>query len=245
MKIFVIKKSTLIRASVFVFLILAAVVYTQIIALDTPVMSNNSLEAIKTMGNATKSVAITIDTAFNADYTNEILTVLKEKNVLATFFVTGIWAEKYPNELNAIIQSGHEVANHSYEHKKYTEMTDEEILTDINKTNDKLKSLVFQNIMLVRPPYGAYDDRVLQTIYGNGYVPVKWSVDSQDWKEAGADKIVKNVMGSVKNGSIIMFQTNIADTPQALSEILDELVSEGYGTVTLTQGLKDFTEETY
>ncbi len=236
MKIFVVKKNTLIRASVFVLLIAAAIVYTQMMAVAQPTMSNNALEPLRSMGNDNKNIAITVDTVFGDDYTEDILSVLDEKGVKATFFVTGAWAEQFPQKVGKILKAGHEIANHSYAHKKYTDIPAEQIATDAKMASDILKTIVGRDVKIIRAPYGAYDDMVLQTLYDNGFIPVKWSVDSMDWKREGTDQIVNNVVGNVKNGSIIMFQNNIVDTPVALKQALEKLYEEGYCAVTLSEG---------
>ena len=239
MRIFVVKKNTIIRAIVFVVLIAAAIIYTQVIAADsTP-----------TIGAATKSmpvcsvetedpaVAITIDTAFGDDFTDEILKVLEEKQVKATFFVMGLWAQKNPEKLAAIVKAGHEVENHSMNHQRYTEMTADEIKNDAEKARDTLKVATGKSTVFLRQPYGAYNDQSIDALTGDGFVPVNWNVDSKDWKQIGRQAIRDNVINNTKKGSIIIFQNNIADTPLALGDIIDDLKAKNFQMVKLSDFL--------
>ena len=134
MRIFIMKKSTLFKAAVFVLLIVGAVLYTQFVMQDTNDVFNSTKEneqmPVLSVKTDVKEIALTIDTAFGSDKTQELLDILDEYNVKATFFVVGIWAEENPELLQKIIEAGHEVQNHSMEHARYPDLKVEEILTD-------------------------------------------------------------------------------------------------------------------
>jgi polysaccharide deacetylase family sporulation protein PdaB len=232
-----VKKSTIIRAVVFIVLLAAAIIYTQVIAADSePVMNVTENEMpVCSVETEDQVVAITIDTAFGDDYTDEILKVLKEKNVKATFFILGMWAEKNPAKADAIARAGQDIANHSMNHKRYTEMTPEEIIKDVTQAKMVIKTTTGKESMIVRMPYGAFNDESIAALKEEGYIPVKWSLDSMDWKQPGKDAVKDNVINNLKKGSIIIFQNNMADTPQALTEILDEIKARDYKCVTLSE----------
>ena len=237
MRIFVLKKSTIIRAVVFIVLLAAAVIYTQAIASDSaPAIGEAGKEMpVCSVETDDPVVAITIDTAFGDDYTDEILKILDEKKVKATFFVLGLWAEKNPAKLDAIVKAGHEIANHSMSHTRYTDMTPEQIKEDVGKANENIKKATNKENIFVRMPYGAFDDKTIKTLQEEGYIPVKWSLDSKDWKQAGKEALKNNVINNLKKGSIIIFQNNIMDTSQALGEIIDEIKKRDYKTATLSE----------
>lgn len=236
MRIFVVKKSTLIRTAVFIVILAAAIIYSQVFASDSsPAFNENGKQLpICSVATENKEIAITIDTAFGDDYTDDILKVLDEKDVKATFFILGLWAEKNPALAESIVKAGHEVANHSYAHTRYTDMMATEIKDDVTKANDAIKKATGKESSLVRPPYGAFDEKSIIALKEESAVPIKWSVDSKDWKQPGKAAIVSNVLDNVRPGSIIIFQNNTVDTPLALGETIDELKSRGYKIVILS-----------
>jgi peptidoglycan/xylan/chitin deacetylase (PgdA/CDA1 family) len=241
MRIFVVKKNTLIRAAVFALLIIGAIVYTQVALSDAkPVSSTPEMMPVCRVDTKDKAVALTIDTAFgDADYTQEILEVLDGESAKATFFVMGLWANQNAGALEAITKSGNEIANHSMNHTRYPDMTSDEILADANAA----KKLIFDktgfDTPIIRMPYGAFDDKSIATLKNEGYIPVKWSLDSKDWKGYEAAKIADNVLRSVKSGDIIMFQNDIPATPEALSAVILGLREQGFTIVTLSDLLLD------
>ncbi len=237
LRIFIVKKRTLIRVAVFIVLLAAAVIYTQVIAAEAaPVFNedgrNMPICSIDTEKNA---AAITIDTAFGDDYTDELLKILDDKGVKATFFIMGMWADKNPAKADAIAKAGHETANHSMAHVRFTDMSAEEIKDDVKKAAASIKKATGKESDLIRMPYGAFDDNSMLALKEEGYLPVKWSVDSKDWKQPGKKAVTDNVINNAKKGSIIIFQNNILDTTLALEEIIDGLQAKGLKLVTLSE----------
>lgn len=238
MRIFVVKKWTLIRAAIFILIVLGAIAYTQA-AFGSSVPAANMSQAMPVCRVSTgdKVVALTFDTAFgDKDYTLKILDVLKKENVKSTFFVMGIWAEEYPDVVNEIADS-QEVASHSMNHLRYPDLTESAVLDDANEAADTIFELTGYDTKLLRLPFGAFNATVIMTLENAGYVPVKWSLDSLDWKGISAKKIYDNVLSNVKSGDIIMFQNNMQETPDALSEIILGLREDGYKIVPLSEML--------
>ena len=237
MRIFVVKKSTLIRAAVFVLLIVAAIVYTQVALSDSRPVSNQS-ESMPVCRVATdeKMVAVTVDTAFgDVDYTADILGVLKTESARATFFVMGLWAQENDAALDAILTGGHEIASHSMNHTRYPDLSSDEILKDAAAAADLIFSKTGYDTRLLRMPYGAFDTDSILAMESDGYIPLKWSLDSKDWKGYDADKIAEGVLGEVQSGDIIMFQNNMPETPQAMETVILGLRERGYKIVTVSE----------
>jgi peptidoglycan/xylan/chitin deacetylase (PgdA/CDA1 family) len=236
MRIFVVKKSTLIRAAVFLLLVIGAIVYTQVAFSDAkPASTETAVMPVCRVATEDKVVALTFDTAFgDADCTGQILTVLQDEGAPATFFVMGLWAQEYPEEVDAMVQTGCEIASHSMNHTKYTELTEAEILDDASDASELLFDMTGFDTDIIRMPYGTFDTQTIMTLQAQGYVPVKWSLDSKDWKGDDADKIADNVLGQVESGDIIMFQNNAAATPEALSAIILGLREQGFTLVTVS-----------
>ncbi len=236
MHIFVVKKSTLIRAGLFVLLVIGAIVYTQVAFVDArPASTDAAVMPVCRVATEDKAVALTFDTAFgDADYTEQILSALKEQNAPATFFVMGLWANENAEGMNALAQSGVEIASHSMNHKKYTELSEDEMLADASEASELIFNQTGFDTEIVRLPYGAFDTNTIMTLQAQGYIPIKWSLDSQDWKGNDAAKIADNVLSKVESGDIIMFQNNMAATPEALSSIISGLKEQGFTLVTVS-----------
>lgn len=241
MRIFVVKKNTLIRAAVFVLLIVGAIVYTQVALSDAAPVSNQS-ESMPVCRVATdeKAVAVTIDTAFgDIDYTQEILDVLSDESARATFFVMGLWAQENPDALDNILTSGHEIASHSMNHMRYPDLSSSEILSDAGEAADLIFNKTGYDTRLLRMPYGAFDTDSILTLESDGYTPIKWSLDSKDWKGYDAQKIADGVLGEVQSGDIIMFQNNMAETPGAIEAVILGLREKGFKIITVSDLLLD------
>lgn len=241
MHIFVVKKKTIIRAAVFLLLVVGAIVYTQAAITDAaPAVAISDTMPICRVATDSKIVALTIDTAFgDTDYTDAILKTLEQESARATFFVMGLWAAEYPASLDAIAQSGHEIASHSMNHMRYTEMSPDEVLSDAKDAAQLIFDKTGYDTRVIRMPYGAFDSASVTALESDGYIPVKWSLDAKDWKGLDADKIADSVLSQVKNGDIIMFQNNMQATPEALRAVILGLREQGFDIVTVSDLLLD------
>ena len=182
-----------------------------------------------------KVCSISFDAAWGADNTQKILDVLKEYGVTCTFFVVGNWADQYPEQAKAIVDSGNELMNHSNAHDHYNSLTADQIIADVNTCNDKIEALTGVRPTLIRCPFGEYDDHVISTIRSIGMEPIQWDVDSLDWKGISAGEITKRVTSKVQSGSIVLFHNAGEHTPEALPDILDYLLAEGYKIVPISK----------
>ena len=162
-----------------------------------------------------------------ADNTQKILDVLADYGVKATFFVVGNWADQYPEQAKAIVESGNELMNHSNAHDHYNSLTADQIIADVNTCSDKIEALTGVRPTLIRCPFGEYDDHVISAIRSIGMEPIQWDVDSLDWKGISAGEITKRVTGKVTNGSIVLFHNAgefmaWPENPAAFAILLDE-----------------------
>lgn len=241
MRILVVKKGTIIKVAVAVVLVIGAILLTKFTLIDSKPVSNLS-ESMPICRVATddQKVALTFDTAFgDVDYTNQILEVLSDEGVRATFCVMGLWANEHPEALDAILRGGHEIASHSMNHVRYPDMTAAEIVEDANQAANLIFDKTGYDTNVVRLPYGAFDKNTILSLESEGYVPVKWSLDSKDWKGYDSDKIVNGVMGQVEKGDIIMFQNNMENTPEAVRALVLSLREKGYKIVPMGDLLLD------
>ena len=143
--------------------------------------------------------------------------------------------DKYPESVKALHDAGHEVMNHSNTHAHYPQLSAQEITDDLTACNDKIEAVTGVRPTLVRLPYGDYDDKSINAVRAIGMEPIQWDVDSLDWKEISAGEIVQRVTSRVQPGSIVLFHNAALHTPEALPQILQTLLQEGYTFVPISQ----------
>ena len=182
-------------------------------------------------------VSVSFDAAWGADDTDELLKILADNDVKATFFLCGYWVEKYPEEVKKIAEAGHDLGNHSATHPHMSQLTAEQITEELQKCHQNVKELTGIEMDLFRPPFGEYDNEVIETATENEYYTIQWDIDSLDWKEQGAQAEINQVLNHkhLGNGSIILFHNDAKYTPQVLDTILKGLKSKGYEIVPVSQ----------
>ena len=182
-----------------------------------------------------KVCAISFDAAWGDASTQGLVDILNQYDVKATFFVIGDWAEQYPEDVKMLHENGMEIMNHSSAHGHMNQMSSEEIVADVEKCNDQIEALTGERPTLFRCPYGEYDDHVIAAVRSMGIEPIQWDVDSLDWKDLSASEIYSRVTGKVSSGSIVLFHNAALHTPEALEDIIEYLLSEGYEIVPVSQ----------
>ena len=164
-------------------------------------------------------ISITFDASWGGDQTMRILDILDEYDAKATFYLVGIWVDKYPELVKAIHERGHEIGNHSNKHDHMTQLSAEAIRNDLDAISDKVEALTSQRPTLFRAPYGDYNNQVVTVAREEGYEVVQWSIDSLDWKNRGVDDLIKRATNQVQKGDIILFHNDsqyILDTLPAI-----------------------------
>lgn len=186
---------------------------------------------------AEKKIALTFDAAWGNEDTAQILEILKKHDVRVTFFMTGGWVESYPDDVKAILAAGHDLGNHSENHKNMSQLSDAEKKEELMKVHEKVRTLTGYEMFLFRPPYGDYDNAVVNVAKENGYYTIQWDVDSLDWKDYGVDSIIKTVTQHkhLGNGSIILCHNGAKYTAKALDMLIATLKNEGYTFVPVSE----------
>ena len=185
-----------------------------------------------------KKIALTFDDGPHPVKTPKILEILEKNGVKATFFVVGSLAEYHPEIVKKEAELGHEIANHSYTHPRFSKLTEAEIKAEIEKTDKIIKKAAGVTPRLFRPPEGAYSQGIVSIAASLGKETVIWTVDTLDWAKSPVDKIVDNVKNNVTAGSIILFHDCTRDgtfTTEALEILLPYLKSQGYEFVTVSE----------
>ena len=181
-------------------------------------------------------IALTFDAAWGNEDTEQILSILEKHNVKVTFFATGGWVESYPDDVKAILAAGHDIGNHSENHKNMSQLSTDQMKSEIMEVHDKVKNLTGYEMTLFRPPYGDYSNEVIQTATSLGYYSIQWDVDSLDWKDYDAATIIRRVTEHkhLGNGSIILCHNGGKHTAEALDELLTILKKKGFQLVPIS-----------
>lgn len=186
-----------------------------------------------------KNIAITFDDGPDLKYTPQILDILQEKDVKATFFVVGMQVNKYPQVLERIELEGHLIGNHSYYHPSFTKLSSEELAAEIKNTDDKIFEVIGHIPNIVRPPYGAINDEVKQQLHDLDKDVVLWNIDPRDWDGTEVQDMFDNIMSNARDGGNILLHSfgskHVENTVKLLPLIIDELRSEGYSFVTVDE----------
>lgn len=223
------------------FLLLALMLIGSTLGLTKVVHVSNTVNGrelpIYSVETPDKKVALSFDAAWGNEDTQLILDTLAKYNVHATFFMTGGWVESYPDDVKKIQAAGHDLANHSENHKNMSQLSDQECQDELMKVHNKVKELTGVEMNLFRPPYGDYDDHVIINAKDCGYYTIQWSVDSLDWKDYGVDSIIKTVTEhkDLRNGAIILMHNGAKYTAQALPSVIEKLQTAGYEIVPISE----------
>ncbi len=175
-----------------------------------------------------KKIALTFDVAWENSNTEELIDILGEYDARATFFVTGDFCDRHPDDVKAFYEAGHEIENHSDAHPHVEGINVNDLINDTKECSRKIEMLTGESPKLYRAPYGEYDDNLIKTLDGMGMTVIQWDVDSVDWKKPSADKIRKKVLKDTKSGSILLFHNDLENTTEALPDILKSLKAQGY-----------------
>ena len=180
------------------------------------------------VGTDKKQVAISFDAAWGADKTERIMEICDEFGVKATFFLVGMWVEKYPEIAKKIYDNGFEIGTHSNTHPDMTKLSKEDQKLELSTSINLIKNITGQDVEIFRPPFGAYNDTLINTASELGLVTIQWDVDSLDWKGLSAMEINNRVLNGVRNGSIILCHNNSDHILDALPIMLDRLLKRGF-----------------
>ncbi len=197
--------------------------------------------------DGSKYVALTFDDGPSPRCTPQLLDGLKARNVHATFFVVGCQVVKDPDIVERMAAEGHQVGNHSYDHKELDKLSVREAAEDMAKNDALLHRLLGAGDYWVRPPYGLLSEDERQALT----VPViGWSVDTEDWKSKNAEKILDILYRQISDGDIILLHDRYLNSVSAALQAIDHLQQQGYHFVTVSEllslrGIEAAPGETY
>ena len=197
----------------------------------TSVVASKRVLPIYAVERADKVISISFDASWGSDKTLPILDILDEHNVKTTFFLVGNWVDKNPELVKEMHARGHEIGNHSDSHAHMSKLSAQAISDDLHKMSDRVETLIGVRPTLFRPPYGDYNNRVIEVARAQGYEAVQWSIDSLDWKDRGTADIVKQCTYRVDNGDIVLFHNDSNDILNALPTVIKHYQGLGYDIV--------------
>lgn len=173
-------------------------------------------------------IYLTFDCGYENGYTDDILEVLKEKNITATFFITGHYLESATDLVKQMVSNGHIIGNHSNKHKDITKLNENQIKEEILSLQKRYKELVGEEMSnFYRPPAGSFDDRSLNVVNKMGYTTLFWSLAYEDWNGKKIN-VVDEVTAHIHNGAIILMHAVSEENAKELGDVIDELIYMGY-----------------
>jgi peptidoglycan/xylan/chitin deacetylase (PgdA/CDA1 family) len=188
-----------------------------------------------------KQVIFTFDAGSGSQSAQQILDTLKKYNLHATFFMTGKWAEKNKETTKKISEAGNEIFNHTYSHPHLTQVTDEDFINELQRTETIIKDITGKiSKPFFRPPYGERNAHILGVAAGQGYRSVMWTVDALDWEESTgmtADKVKEKVMSKLGSGVIYLMHVGDTITGKVLDDLIQQIQAKEYTIVPLSKGV--------
>ncbi len=233
--IIVTKKTCIIAAAIILSLIFAIVIFSTKDVIVATSQNARLLPIYSTKRLNDKKISFSFDAAWGADDTQILIDTFAKYNIKVTFFVVGEWVDKFPEMVKALHNAGHEIQNHSNSHPHLTNLSKKEIVEEITDCNSKIKAITGVQPTLMRPPYGDYDNKVIEATESLGMRTIQWSVDSLDWKDLSANEIENRVKSAIQPGGIVLFHNAAKHTPQALVPLIEALLAEGYEFVPISQ----------
>jgi len=186
-----------------------------------------------------RHVAITFDDGPHPGYTPRLLSILKDFDAKATFFVVGEVAERYPELVRSESAAGHSIGNHTYHHVDLTKIPQDYVATEIKACGEVLAGITGRRPHLFRPPGGDYNHDVATVAEALGYTMVLWTDDPGDYASPGKDLIKQRLLNNISEGGIVLIHDGIEQTIAILPDVLKYLKMRNFDLVTVDEMLRD------
>jgi peptidoglycan/xylan/chitin deacetylase (PgdA/CDA1 family) len=165
--------------------------------------------------------------------TEKVYASLKKYNVVATFFVIGMYVNRRSDMLKKLVDAGNEIGNHSWSHLNFREISYEEVVSQVVRSDAAIERAIGVKPKFVRPPMGLFDNKARNAI-GDRQIAM-WSIDTLDWKHKDWQKTMASIVGHVQDGDIILIHDSVDSTANNIEELIIYLIEEGYQLVTLSE----------
>ncbi len=203
----------------------------------SPIYGGKAVSAIYRGNVNNKNASLMFNCYEGTDIVKEILVVLKNKGVKATFFVGGCWADDNGETLSEIVSAGNEIANHGYFHKDHKKLNYEENYKEIQNAEKVIEGLCGVKPVLFAPPSGSYSDKTLDAASDLGYKIIMWSSDTIDWRDDDRELLYKRATKNHQNGELILMHPK-KHTLAVLPEIIDFYLENGFSLVTVSENIE-------
>lgn len=232
------KKRTFIITNALLILIVLGVL--SVAFLPKKVQSINGGQSYGAIYNGNRqfsNVSLMINVYENAEVVKQMVSVLNENEVTATFFVGGCWADDNLETLKLIVNSGHELGNHGYFHKDHKNLNESQNRREILDNNNVIRALTGVNMTLFAPPSGSYSKTTLKVAYNLGYKTIMWSKDTIDWRDSDKDLILKRATSNLENGDLILMHPK-QHTLDVLPQIISKIKEQGFSIVSVSKNVE-------
>lgn len=196
---------------------------------------NQKLLPIYNVQTEEKKVAFTMNCAWNADDIDSILETLNNNNTKITFFMVGDWIEKYPEAVKKIYESGNEIASHSDTHPHVNNLSYDENIEEIEKSNDKIEKATGSRTKIYRAPYGEYNNTVIKAAQDKGYFCIQWNLDTLDYTGLTGSEMWNRLDSKLKAGDIILSHNGTKHTADSLDMLIKNIKSKGFEVVKVSE----------
>ncbi len=201
-----------------------------------PIYSGKKISVYYNGNKNAQNVSLMINVYENSNIVLEMLSVLKEYGVHATFFVGGCWADDNSEVLNKIVADGNEIANHGYFHKDHKKLDYAHNKEEIYLTGKIISALCGKTPTLFQPPSGSYSQVTLDACEDLGYKVVMWSKDTIDWRDSDKEKIFTRATKDVTNGDLILMHPK-QHTLETLPRIIEYIKNKNLNLVTVSENI--------
>lgn len=199
-----------------------------------------------TKGNTNENdIALTFNISWGEEKVYDILKVLNEHKVRATFFVSGEWAERHPQIMEEISEAGHEVGMLGYRYKNYLDQDLEQIRKDMTYAREVFNKLGYRDIKYIRSPSGFFNEEVKEIAERLELETIHWSINPRDWENPGVKEIANLVIEEASGGDIVLLHASDSakQTAEALDEVLPTLQKQDFSFVTISELMNDVKAE--
>ncbi len=189
-------------------------------------------------------IALTFDDGPHETLTPKLLDLLASRHIKVTFFVLGECVQPHSDILARAAREGHEIANHSWSHPQLNRKSDDEVRSQLKRTDDLIKSVIGHRPTLFRPPYGALTAKEKKWIPDEfGYRIILWDVDPLDWKDPGPAAVTNRILREARAGSIVLSHDIHKGTIESVPATIDQLLAKNYKFVTVSELIEHATPE--
>jgi polysaccharide deacetylase family sporulation protein PdaB len=188
--------------------------------------------------NAENKIALTFDDGPHPKYTMEILDILSEYDIPATFFFVGENVSYYQDTARAVVERGHEIGNHTYSHPCVKKQSQAAFREELMRCENIIQRVVGVRPKLFRPPQGSWNTRVYEIARERDYSVILWDLDTLDWAHTPSENISNYILENVKSGNIILmhdYHSGGCTTTDALRMFIPNLIEQGYRFVTVSE----------